>query len=94
MPIAEMKYSDLTKVMLEFFLSVCKDSGDEYPFGSIQNFHKSFNCILRNAQRIWIAKTKIVEESISSKTNFFFLKVNSAVVAAMKKSHDAGVNLE
>ena len=30
-PIAEMKYPDLAKVLLEFFLCVYKDSGDRYP---------------------------------------------------------------
>ena len=57
-PIAEMKYPDLAKVLLEFFLCVCKDSGDRYPSRSIRNFHKSFNHILRDAQRVRIAQTK------------------------------------
>ena len=92
-PIAKMNYPDLAKVLLEFFLCVCKDSGDRYPSGSIRNFHKSFNCILRDAQRVRIAQTKIAKEPFAIETNPFFLEVSLVVVAAMEKSRDAEVNL-
>ena len=35
MPIAEMNYLDLTKVLLESFLYAYKNSGDRYPSGLI-----------------------------------------------------------
>ena len=91
--IAEMKYLDLAKVLLEFFLCVCKGSGDRYPSRSIRNFHMSFNLILRDAHRVQIVQTKIAEEPFAIETNPFFLEVSSVVVAAMEKSRDAGVNL-
>ena len=92
-PITKMKYLDLAKVLLKFFLCVCKDSGNRYPSGSIRNFHKSFNRILRDAHRVWIAETKIAEEPFSIEMNPFFLEVSSIVVAAMEKSCDSGVNI-
>ncbi|KAG0570447.1 hypothetical protein KC19_6G162600 [Ceratodon purpureus] len=91
-PIDKMPYEELSGVLLEFFLCICKDSGERYPSGSLRNFHKSFNRILRDAQRLRISQTKVNEEPFSIETNPYFVEVNSAVVAAMEKSRDAGAN--
>lgn len=91
-PIDQMEYGALADDLLQFFLCICKDNGQRYPSGSIRNFHRSFNRILRDAQRVRIAQTKVNEEPFCIETNPYFLEVSAAVVASMEKSRDSGVN--
>ena len=91
-PIEQMEYGALADDLPEFFTCICKDNSQRYPSGSISNFHKSFNRILRDAQKVRIAQTKVKEEPFCIETNPYFLEVSAAVVASMEKSCDYGVN--
>ncbi|KAG0631326.1 hypothetical protein M758_1G244300, partial [Ceratodon purpureus] len=91
-PIEDMTFSDLAEVRLQFFLCVCKDSGQRYPSGSIRNMHRSFNRIICKAQTKRIAETKVNEIPFDITENPFFIQVNNAVIQSMELSRNAGVN--
>lgn len=92
LPIHEMSYPDLAKVLTEFFL--CKDLGNQYSFGSIRNFHKSFNKILKNTEKMQISKNEVSEELLNIEMNrIHFLEVIAIVLESMEQSRDNGVNI-
>lgn len=92
--IEDYEIEELANLMTHFFLALCKDFGERYPSGSIENLYNSFNRILLRAQKKQILLTRVNEVEFSLRKCVFFDTITRtrAMESAMKLSIDSGAN--
>jgi hypothetical protein len=90
--IVDLPLEEFADLLTQFFLCLCKDSGERYPSGSIGNIYDSFHRIIARHQGKMMKLQNRKESLIKISEHHFFVQTNAAVVKAMELSRDAGAN--